>query len=86
LPWTENWFYLKLEDEPGLCGGLSRIDYIAADYVVMDGCSTAVDALRVLSCQQCVCDLVVEFVCAKFVPLWRSLVWFDVQDEEWYGS
>jgi hypothetical protein len=25
-------------------------------------------------------------MCVKFVPLWRSLVWFDIRDEERYGS
>jgi hypothetical protein len=26
-PWTENWFYLKLEDEPGLCGGCNTRNF-----------------------------------------------------------
>jgi hypothetical protein len=81
----ENWLYLKLEDELGLCGGLARIDYIAANYVVTDGCAAAVDALRVLSRQQYARDLVQVHVCAKFIPLRRSLVCFDIWDEKRYG-
>jgi hypothetical protein len=73
-----NWFYLKLEGEAELCGDLAKIDYVSAEYMMTDGCVAAVDAFRLLSCQQCARDLVEEYVCAKFVPLWRSQVWFDV--------
>ena len=64
----ENWFYIKLEGEPGLCGKLSRLDSMTADGVMTDGCVANVDVLRILSRHQCACDLVEEFVCAKVLP------------------
>lgn len=44
-PWTENWFYLRLEGEPDLCVELSKIDTMTAEGLMTDGCATAVDAL-----------------------------------------
>jgi hypothetical protein len=85
-PWTENWFCLKLEGEAKLCGELAKIDYVLAKYMMTDGCFAAVDAFRLLSHQRCTHVLFEEYVCAKFIPLRRSQVWFDVRDEERYGS
>jgi hypothetical protein len=48
-PWTENWFYLKLEDEPELCGQLAKIEWVSAEPVSTDVGIAAVDALRHLS-------------------------------------
>ena len=48
---------------------------MTADSGMTDGCAAAVDALRTLSCQQCVHDLVEEFVCAKVLPLRANQSW-----------
>lgn len=85
-PWTENWFYLKLEDEPGLCGQLSKIEWVSVEHVATDECVAAVDALRQLSRHQCARDLVEEYVCARYVPLRKDQVWFEVRDDEKYRS
>jgi hypothetical protein len=77
---------LKLEGEAKLCGELAKIDYVLAEYMMTDGCFAAVDAFRLFSHQRCAHVLVEEYVCTKFVPLRRSQVWFDVWDEERYGS
>jgi hypothetical protein len=53
LPWTENWLYIRLEGEPSLCRKLMRLDSVTVDGVMTNGCVTAVDALRILSCHQC---------------------------------
>jgi hypothetical protein len=52
-PWTDNWFYMRLEGESSLCGKLSRLDSVTADGVMTDGCAASVDALRILSRHQC---------------------------------
>ena len=62
-PWTENWFYIRMEGEPSLCGKLLRLDSVTTEGIMTDGCATAVDALRTLSHHQCVRDLVEELVC-----------------------
>ena len=80
--WMENWFYVKLEGEPDLCGKLSKLESVTSKGIVTDACAAAVDALRVLSCHQCVCNLVEEFVCAKVLPLRANQAWFMVNDDE----
>ena len=66
-PWTENWFYLRLAGEPSLCSELSKLDSVTSEGVMTDACAAAVDALRALSLQQCACDLVEEYVCARVI-------------------
>ena len=83
LPWTENWFYVRLEGEPSLCGKLMRLDSMTADGVMIDGCAAAVDVLRIWH-HQCARDLVEEFVCAKVLPLRANQAWFVVKDDEKY--
>ena len=85
-PWTENWFYLRLEGEPRLCGKLSKLNSVTSKCVMMDACAAAVDALRALSCHQCARDLVEEFVCAKALPLKAIQTWFAVRDDERYRA
>ena len=65
----ENWFYVKLEGEPDLCGKLSKLESVTSEGVMIDACAAAVDTLWILSRHQCACDLVEEFVCVKVVPL-----------------
>lgn len=60
---------MKLESEPSLCGKLHRLDNVASNAVMTNGSVTTVDALRALSRHQCAQDLVVEFLCAKVLPL-----------------
>ena len=48
-PWTKNWFYIRMEGEPSLCGKLLRLDSVTAEGIMTDGCATGVDALRTLS-------------------------------------
>ena len=54
------------------------------DAVMTDGCLAVVDALRALSCHQCMRDLVEEFLCAKVIPLRVNQSWFDVKDDVMY--
>ena len=83
-PWIENWFYVKLEGEPDLCGKLSKLESVTSEGVMIDACAAAVDTLWILSRHQCACDLVEEFVCAKVVPLRADQAWFTVKDDEQY--
>jgi hypothetical protein len=69
LPWIENWFYVRLEGEPGLCGKLMRLDSVTSKGIMTDACATVVDALKDLLCHLCAHDLVKEFVCEKVLPL-----------------
>ena len=78
-PWTENWFYVKMEGEPSLCGKLMRLDSVTVEGIMTDGCAAAIDALRTLSCHRCARDLVEEFVCAKVLPLRANQSWFAVR-------
>ena len=64
-PCIENGFYVKLEGEPNLCGKLSKLESVNSEGVMTDACATAMDAFMILSCHQCACNLVEEFVCAK---------------------
>jgi hypothetical protein len=68
-PWIENWFYMKLESEPSLCGKLQRLYNVASGAVMTNGCVTTVDALRARSRHHCARDLAEEFLCAKVLPL-----------------
>lgn len=82
--WTENWFYLRLADEPDLCGALPKVEVVAAEASSTAECLAAVDAMRTLSRQQCGWDLVEEFLCVKMVPLMQDLEWFDVHVDAKY--
>ena len=77
-PWIENWFYVKLEGEPDLCGKLSKHESATSKGVTTKACAAVVDALRILWHHQCARDLVEEFVCAKIVPLRADQAWFTV--------
>jgi hypothetical protein len=83
-PWIENWFYMRLEGEPGLYGKLSRLENVTSDAIMTNVCVAAVGVLRALSRHQCVRDLVEEFVCAKVLPLRANQPWFEVKDDERY--
>ena len=83
-PWTKNWFYIRLEGKPSLCGKLLRLDSVTTEGIMTDGCATAVDALRTLLHHQCARDLVEESVCAKILPLRANLSWFAIKDDEKY--
>lgn len=74
-----------MADEPDLCGGLPKVDVASSEASSTVGCLAAVDAIRILSRQQCGRDLVEEFLCAKVVPLLRDQVWFDVRDDAKYA-
>jgi hypothetical protein len=73
-----------MEAKPGLCGKLSNLESVTSEGVMTDACAAAVDALRILSCHQCACDLVEEFVCVKTVPLRADQAWIEVKDDERY--
>ena len=45
----ENWFYVKLEDEPDLCGKLSKVESVTSKGVMTNACASTIDALRILS-------------------------------------
>jgi hypothetical protein len=49
-PWTDNWFYIRMEGEPSLCGKLMRLDSVTAEGIMTDGCAAAMYAFRTLSC------------------------------------
>ena len=40
---------MKLEDEPDLCGKLSKVESVTYEGVMTDTCASTVDALRILS-------------------------------------
>jgi len=68
-----------------LCGGLPKVDVASSEASSTVGCLAAVNAIRILSRQQCGRDLVEEFLCAKVVPLLWDQVWFDVRDDAKYA-
>ena len=59
---------------------------MTAEGIMIDGCATAVDALRTLSRHQCARDLVEEFVYAKVLTLRANQSWFVVKDDEKYRA
>jgi hypothetical protein len=44
LPWTENWFYVRLEGKHGLCGKLMRLDSVTSKVIMTDAYATTVNA------------------------------------------
>ena len=80
----EHWFYLRLEDEPELCGKLTKLGNVSVEAVMTDGCHAAVDAQRELARHQYARDLVEEFLCAKVLPLKASQQWFAMKDDARY--
>jgi hypothetical protein len=62
----------KIGGQACLYGKLSKLESVTAEGFMTDSCAAVVDALRVLSRQQCAHDLVEEYICAKVLPLRAS--------------
>jgi hypothetical protein len=75
-----------MDGKPSLCGKLLRLDSVTTEGIMIDGCAAAVDVLRTLSRDQCVRDLVKEFVCVKVFPLRADQSWFAVKDDKRYRA
>jgi hypothetical protein len=75
-----------LEGKPVFYGKLSKLESVTTEGFMIDSCAAVVDALRVLLCQQCACDLVEEYVYAKVLPLRASQAWFAIRDDEKYQA
>jgi hypothetical protein len=86
LMWTENWFYVRLEGKPGLCGKLMRLDSVTSKGIMTDAYATTVDTLRALLRHLCVRDLVKEFIFVKVLPLRADQAWFMVKHDEKYQA
>jgi hypothetical protein len=72
---------LKLEEEPKLCGKLTKFDNVSVEAIMIDGCHAAVDTLRALARHRGHFE---EFLCAKVLRLRANQQWFAVKDDARY--